>query len=57
MYINKNNRVKNDRVLFRASYGGMKRRKFYNLLVEDTINQEELDVMRKESRRDIKELR
>ena len=35
----------------------MKLRKFYALLVEDTVNVEELNVMHKESRRDIKELR
>ena len=41
----------------RASYGGIKMQRFYNLLIVDNMNIDDLGTMHKEKRQDVKEIR
>ena len=41
----------------RASYGGIKMKRFYNLLIVDNLNIDDLGTMHKENRQDVKEIR
>ena len=44
-------------VYARASYGGIKMQRFYNLLIVDNMNIDDLGTMHKEKRQDVKEIR
>ena len=41
----------------RASYGGIKMKKFYNLLIADNLNIDDLGTMHRQNRQDVKEIR
>ncbi len=42
---------------YRASYGGIKMKKFYNLLIDNNVNVDDLGTMLRENRKDVKEMR